>query len=136
MNIEADVEVKDDLDLNLPILAITAKEPSVLIGFKGETLMAFSHVLKKMADNEDSNNNLSFVVDVNDYQKRHINEIKDKARILAERAKYYKSSVEMEPMSPYDRMLVHALYSKHLNITTNSTGQGRDRRVVLEYTEE
>lgn len=135
MNIEADVSVVDDGDLHLPILMIDAKEPSILIGYKGETLMSLSHVLKRIADaeNQEDNSKLSFIVDVNGYQKKRINDIKDKARILVERARYYKSSVEMDPMSPYERMIVHALYSQDPHINTSSTGVGRERRITLEY---
>lgn len=133
MNIEAEVLVVDDGDLHLPVVAISTQEPNLLIGHKGETLMAFSHILKKIADSESDEQKLSFIVDVNGYQKKHINEIKDKARILVERAKYYKSSVEMDPMSPYERMIVHALFSEDKNINTSSTGVGRERRVVIEY---
>jgi spoIIIJ-associated protein len=133
MNIQADIAVVDDTDLHLPVVTLTTKEPNLLIGHRGETLMAFSHILKKIADSESDDRKLSFIVDVNGYQKKHINEIKDKARILVERAKYYKSSVEMEPMSPYERMIVHALFSEDKNINTSSTGVGRERRVVIEY---
>lgn len=132
---KADISIVDDPDLHLPVITITAEEPSVLIGYKGETLMALSHILKKIADKErgQDDEKLSFIVDVNGYQKKRIGDIKDKARILSERAKYYKSSVEMDPMSPYERMIVHSYFAEDTNIRTNSTGLGKERRVVLEY---
>ncbi len=134
MNLQAEVSVMDDEDLKLPFLLITAEDPSILIGYKGETLMALSHILKRIADAEqDQENKLSFIVDVNGYQKKRINEIKDKARVLVERARYYKSSVEMDPMSPYERMIVHALYSQDPHIKTSSTGFGKERKITLEY---
>ena len=138
MNMEVEVSVVDDKELHLPFLNISAKEPNLLIGYKGETLMAFSHIIKRIADKglEESGEKLSFIVDVNGYQKKRINEIKDHSTILVERARYYKSSVEMEPMSPYERMIVHSLYSEDPNIKTSSTGFGKERRVVIEYTEE
>ncbi len=134
MNLQAEVSIVDDEELHLPIVTITAEEPSILIGYKGETLMSFSHILKRIADSEKKEDKkLSFIVDVNGYQKKRINEIKDKARILVERARYYKSSVEMEPMSPYERMIVHSLYSEDQNINTKSTGFGKERKITLEY---
>ena len=135
MNIEAEIEVTDDPDTNLTFFTIQAKEPNLLIGYKGETLSALSHILKKISDtkNEEEEKKLSFIVDVNGYQKKRINEIKDKATILVERARYYKSSVEMDPMSPYERMIVHSIFSEDPQIKTGSVGEGRDRRVVIEY---
>ena len=134
MNIKAEVSVIDDEELHLPIIMISAEESSILIGYKGETLMSLSHILKRIADTEQGQEKkLSFIVDVNGYQKKRINEIKDKARILVERARYYKSSVEMDPMSPYERMIVHSLYSQDLHIKTSSTGFGKERKITLEY---
>lgn len=133
MNIKAEISVIDDEELHLPIIMISTEESNLLIGYKGETLMALSHILKRIADTEQKERKLAFIVDVNGYQKKRINEIKDKARILVERARYYKSSVEMDPMSPYERMIVHALYSQDLHINTNSTGFGKERKITLEY---
>ena len=134
MKIKAEIDVSDDSDTNLTFLTITAEESNLLIGFKGETLSALSHILKKISDTKTSEEEkLSFIVDVNGYQKKRINETKDKATILVERARYYKSSVEMDPMSPYERMIVHSIFSEDPQIKTGSTGEGRERRVVIEY---
>ena len=134
MNIKAEIDVSDDSDTNLTFFTIQAEEPNLLIGYKGEALSALSHILKKISDKSTSEEEkLSFIVDVNGYQKKRINEIKDKATILVERARYYKSSVEMDPMSPYERMIVHSIFSEDPQIKTGSVGEGRDRRVVIEY---
>ena len=134
MNIKAEIDILDDADINLTFFTIQTEEPSLLIGFKGETLSALSHVLKKISDTSSSEEKkLSFIVDVNGYQKKRISEIKDKATILVERARYYKSSVEMDPMSPYERMIVHSIFSEDPQIKTGSVGEGRERRVVIEY---
>ncbi len=134
MNIKAEIDILDDPDTNLTFFTIQTEEPSLLIGFKGETLSALSHVLKKISDTSSSEEKkLSFIVDVNGYQKKRISEIKDKATILVERARYYKSSVEMDPMSPYERMIVHSIFSEDPQIKTGSVGEGRERRVVIEY---
>ena len=137
MTVKAEVNIEDDSSTGLTFLTIQAEEPSILIGYKGETLAALSHILKKISDTSGSEEEkISFIVDVNRYQKKRISEIKDKANILVERARYYKSSVEMDPMSPYERMIVHSLFSQDPNIKTESTGEGRERRIVVEYVEE
>ena len=134
MDIKAETGIIEDSDINLTFFNIQTKEPNLLIGYKGETLLALSHVLKKIYDaNSKEDEKLPFIVDVNGYQKKRIDEIKDKATILVERARYYKSSVEMDPMSPYERMIVHSIFSQDSQIKTESTGIGRDRRVVIEY---
>ena len=39
----------------------------------------------------------------------------------------------MDPMSPYERMIVHSIFSEDPQIKTGSVGEGRERRVVIEY---
>ena len=136
LGVPAEVEVKDDEDLNMTVFSIKTEESNMLIGHHGETLNALSHVIKKAADNHgEKGEKQYFIVDVNDYQRKRINEIKGKATILGERARYFKSSVEMEPMSPYERMIVHSIFAETKDIETESGGFGRDRHVVVKYKE-
>ena len=44
---------------------------------------------------------------------------------------YFKRAVSMNPMSPAERRIVHTILTKYPDITTESTGKGKDRRVVI-----
>jgi predicted RNA-binding protein Jag len=114
---------------------IATPDSAILIGERGERLLALNHIAKRIAEKLVKDENYSFIVDVNDYQKKRIDDIRTKAHMLAERARYFKSSVEMDPMSSYERMIVHAEFTNTSDITTESTGQGKDRRVILRYKE-
>ena len=114
---------------------ISTPDSAILIGERGDRLMAINHLVKRMVEKRSDNAELSFLVDINDYQKKHIDDIRAKANMLAERARYFKSSVEMDPMSSYERMIVHAEFTEVKDITTESTGYGKDRRVIIRYTE-
>ena len=115
---------------------ISTPDSSILIGEHGARLLAINHLMKRMVErNMKDHEPLSFFVDVNDYQKKRIDEIRAKASMLAERARYFKSSVEMEPMSSYERMIVHAEFTETPDKSTDSTGFGKERRVVIRYAE-
>lgn len=133
MGLDATVEDRYDDSINMSVLAIEVKEANTLIGHGGEHLSALSHVVKKIADRVKSDEKNSFIVDINGYQTKRIQGIKDKAVILAQRAKYFKSSVEMDPMSPYERMIAHSILSNDSELETRSHGQGRQRRIVIQY---
>jgi spoIIIJ-associated protein len=77
-----------------------------------------------------------FFIDVNDYRSALSRTISTKASVLAERARSFKSSVEMEPMSAYDRLIVHEFLQGAPNIKTESVGEGRNRRVVIKFIED
>ena len=115
---------------------IHTSESATLIGEHGARLLALNHLIKRIVEREDKNENTtSFFIDVNDYQKKHIEDIRMKAQVLAERARYFKSSVEMDPMSSYERMIIHSEFAEVPDIQTESAGVGKDRRVVIKYTE-
>jgi len=116
--------------------SIKTNEPYLLIGESGKTLMAVNHLVKKIFENQREKNNfkeVNFLVDVNDYQEKRIQDIKDKAQIMAERARFFKSNVELMPMNPYERMIVHSFFSNAPDLETESTGEGRERRIVIKY---
>ena len=116
--------------------SIKTKEPYLLIGDDGRALMALNHLVKKIFESQASKNNfkpLNFIVDVNDYQEQRIEDIKNKARMMAERARFFKNNVELPAMNPYERMIVHSFFTNATDIETESTGIGMERRVVIKY---
>jgi len=118
--------------------SIKTDEPYILIGQNGKTLMALNHVIKKMFEQQvlrEKFKPLNFIVDVNDYQEKQIRDLKDKAQIMAERARFFRSNVELMPMNPYERMIIHSFFTDVRDITTESVGEGRERRVVIKYVE-
>ncbi len=111
------------------VFQIKTNESARLIGTRGDTIRALNYVIKNAFRN--SEEDLRFLVDVNGYRTKRIEELKQTAKLLAERARSLKYNVEMTPMSSYERMIVHAALTDEPNIKTESQGQGRDRRVVI-----
>ncbi|MCI0566523.1 hypothetical protein L0Y46_05010 [bacterium] len=132
----AGVDLQIDPNTGSNRFSIQTPEWNLLIGNQGATLLALSHIIKKIADKRTEmleKDPLSFIVDVNDYQERRIEEIKGRAQILAERARSFQRNIEMDPMSSYERMIVHSILSESSDIKTESVGTGKDRRVVIKF---
>ena len=72
-----------------------------------------------------------FLIDINDFQKKHTEEIKDTARMHAQRVRYFKKEIEMPAMNAYERRLVHTILQEYPDIATESRGEGFERRVVV-----
>lgn len=118
--------------------SLKVEEPYLLIGHDGKTLMSLNYILKKILEKECTTRNTplpNIIIDVDDYQERKIEEIKNKAHMMAERARFFKSNVEMSPMNPYERMIIHSIFTATDDISTESVGKGRERRVMLRYHE-
>ena len=56
--------------------------------------------------------------------------------MMAERAKFFKSSVPLDPMNGYERRIIHTFLEKDKNIITDSEGVGKDRHIVIKFVEE
>ncbi|MFZ2886964.1 MAG: R3H domain-containing nucleic acid-binding protein, partial [Minisyncoccia bacterium] len=79
---------------------------------------------------------MHFLVDVNDYRTRQIRDLQAKALMMAERARSFQYDVELSPMSAYERLIVHTALQDAPNVKTESQGEGRNRRVVIKYASE
>jgi len=126
-------EERDERTASLRFVVATP-DSALLIGEHGTRLLALNHIMKRIVEREGAPT--SFFVDVNDYQKKRIDDIRTKAHILAERARYFKSAIEMDPMSSYERMIVHAEFTETPDIVTESAGFGRERHVIIKFSEE
>lgn len=132
MTISGSVEIVKSNEC--PQFIIRTNEAGLLIGEGGQHLTALSHVLKKMVEGELRKQELEkiqFLLDVNDYQARKIEELKNLARMSAQRARYFKKEVVMEPMSSYERRIIHAALTEYPDITTASRGEDPNRCVVI-----
>jgi spoIIIJ-associated protein len=107
----------------------------LLIGDKGETFYALSHIIRKMVT-KGQEDKAEFSIDVNDYRQSLIEKLKLKAKMLANRARDMKANIEMDPMSSYERLIIHGVLTDEPNIKTESVGEGKERRVVIKYIEE
>jgi spoIIIJ-associated protein len=125
---------RDDKD-GVTRFVIKTNEPEVLIGRDGVTLLAINHIVRRMSEKDDSPPESNFIIDVNDYQKNKLDELKQKAKMMAERARFFKSSIPLEPMSSYERMIVHSFLASFGDLVTESAGDGPGRHVVIKYRE-
>lgn len=126
--------------------SVKTPDSHALIGVKGAHLLALNHLVKRIvlaktaaAKKEASGENEeehAFFIDVNGYQEAAMENIKTVAKIMGERARSFKTNVELEPMSSYERMVIHSYFQEVSDLTTESVGEGERRRVVIKYTGE
>ncbi len=135
LQISFEVEITKDTEINTTIFLIKTNESNLLIGYKGINLTALNHIVRKIVNRrfDTKENNLYFIIDVNNYHRNKIEDIKINAKMLAQRAKYFKSSIEMDPLPSYERMIVHAIFTGSRDFKTTSYGDGNERRVVIKY---
>jgi spoIIIJ-associated protein len=115
------------------IVRITSKDSKRLIGPHGEHLRALNTLARRLVEQKYGEEAGNFLVDVNGYHEERMEAVRAQARMLAQRARLFKHDVEMNPMSPYERLVVHELFAEDPEIETQSQGEGKFRHVVLKY---
>jgi spoIIIJ-associated protein len=113
---------------------IDTPDSRFMIGRDGETLRSLNHLVRKMIEKnitEEEGNNI--FIDVNGYQKKRFDSLKTVAHMMAERARYFKSNIEVDPMPAFERRIVHMFLEGAPDIKTESEGYGPNRRVVIKY---
>lgn len=116
------------------LFTLLSSDSGALIGAGGDTLHALNHIVKKALEKEASGDEpFRFVIDVNGYHLKHIKMLEAQAHMLAERARTFMHDIDMSPMSPYDRMIVHASLQGSPAIKTESEGEGKLRHIVIRY---
>src|SRR3989344_1889927 len=131
--------------------SVNTPDSHVLIGTNGDHLLAFNHLVKKIVAQKNIAKRVStgdptgtalqnggergqtFFIDVNGYQEAALENIKNVAKVMGERARSFKTNVELLPMSYYERMIVHSFFEGAKDLKTESAGEGDKRRVVIKY---
>ena len=105
----------------------------VLIGRRGETLDAAQYLCTLVINKGRSGDKYRVTLDTENYRAKRIRTLTNLAEKNAEKAIKYKRNITMEPMSPYERRIIHAALNGKENITTFSVGSEPKRRVVVSY---
>lgn len=112
------------------ILDITAPDLAVLIGRHGRTLESLQTIVSLLVSRK-----LGFrypvSVDVEGYKSRRHDKVIGMATSAASRAVSQGRSINLPPMSAYERRLVHIALREDDRIDTHSEGVEPERRVVI-----
>jgi spoIIIJ-associated protein len=120
--------------------SVEVNEPHFFIKHEGEALYALNHLIRRMIETRldsarQAKNSTppSILIDINDFQKRRVESVRAVAHMMSERARYFKSNIEVDPMSAFERRVVHEFLSDASDLKTESMGYGPSRRVVIKY---
>lgn len=109
---------------------IEVRDARFLIGERGANLACLEYLLKKIVQKQhpDAPN---FSLDVNDYKLKRSEMLRDEVKSIAKKVRMYRKEIILKPMSSFERRIIHMALAEYPDITTESIGEGRDRRVVI-----
>lgn len=136
MGIEGTVEPNlEDGTMYVDILGSGPEDDdmALLIGRHGQTLEALQELTRHVVMRK-TELRCRIVVDIEDYRKRQRDRLVSKAREVAARVVRTGREEELEPMTPYDRKVVHDAVAGVEGAESSSRGEDPDRRVVIRAT--
>ncbi|KKQ21385.1 MAG: R3H domain protein [Parcubacteria group bacterium GW2011_GWC1_36_9] len=142
-----EISITEDGPKNMWV-SVTVGEPHFFVSSDGEGLHALNHLVHRIIESKMPKNKkredisfsdasaqsgLGIIIDINGFQKKRVENIRAIAHMMSERARYFKSNIEIDPMSAFERRIVHEFLSNATDLKTESTGMGHTRRVVIKY---
>ena len=113
-----------------PRLNLDGEEAEILVRHRGEALKALQHVVD-MAFGRKLPEDQRVFVDALDYRKGKDVELRQMAKLLAEKAKQTGLDQQIGPLNPYERRLVHLAVAEVPGVTTESVGDAFSKTVFI-----
>jgi len=131
LNASAELYACED---NTRRVIISGEEASALIGHHGDTLEALQYLTNLAGSQKTESgerNRQRVTVDVEGYRAKREETLRALARRMAAKALKNGRSVMLEPMSPYERRIIHSEVQNIEGVSTNSVGSDTNRKVVI-----
>ena len=128
LGINATVTVEETSDG--PRLNLTGEEAELLVRHRGEPLKALQHIVDSSYGRSLERDQRVFV-DALDYRKGKDIELRQMAKLLAEKAKQTGLDQQIGPLNPYERRLVHIAVAEVPGVTTESVGDAFSKTVFI-----
>ena len=117
---------------------IVGDDASALIGHHGDTLDALQYLAnlasarKKIRGERDKSR---VTLDIEGYRAKREETLRALARRMAQKALRNRRSVMLEPMSAYERRIIHSEIQSIEGVSTNSIGSDNNRKIVIFLTD-
>ena len=128
LGINARVALEDTSDG--PRLNLEGDEAELLVRHRGEPLKALQHIVDAVYGRTLADEKRVFV-DALGYRKGKDSELRQMAKLLAEKVKQSGADQQLGPLNPYERRLVHLAVAEVPGVTTESVGDAFSKTVLI-----
>jgi spoIIIJ-associated protein len=111
-------------------IEITGEDSGTAIGYRGEALDAIQYLVLTYLNQEKSEFK-KVVVDSENYREKRRETLTALALRLAEKAHRTARKIELEPMNPFERRVIHSALADSEIASTVSEGEESNRHVVI-----
>ena len=113
------------------LLDVKADDSGRLIGRQGQTLSDLQYITNRLLFQQDASAP-KIMVDVSGYRAQAREALVRKAKEAAEKVRRWGDVVELEPLSAFDRRIIHQALKDDPNIETHSVEvEGTEKKAIL-----
>lgn len=113
-------------------LKLDSNNSSILIGRKGKNLDALQ-LLANIYAGRLGHEEIRVILDTENYRIRREESLVRLAYTTADKVRYSKNSILLEPMNPFERRLIHTTLNDIPDVETKSEGEGLYKQVRVLY---
>jgi len=128
LGLEVDVEV--DLDDGVLCGRVKGEDVGLFIGRRGQTIDAVQHLAQRIVF-PDGPSEVRVVIDANGYRERRAEVLRAEADDAADDAIDSGTPVELDPLPPFERRIVHEYLRERGDVETHSEGDEPERYLVI-----
>jgi len=128
MGFEARLEVYDAG--GFVAVDVSTDDTALFIGQKGETIDALQYLINASV-NRTRTSRIRIILDAEGYRQRRVEALQGMAHRTARKALREDRPIELPPMNPAERRVVHLFLRDNPRVTTESEGAGDSRRVLV-----
>ena len=125
-----DVELISNYDGEVLNIQMNGDDMGILIGKRGQTLDSLQYLVSLVV-NKGSATYVRVKLDTENYRERRKATLENLAKNISVKVRKTRQSVYLEPMSPYERRIIHSALQADPFVTTHSEGEEPDRKVVV-----
>lgn len=126
---EVDCKIGEFRDNNLKI-DLQAEQAEVLIGTQGKTLHSLQVILGRIVRKQ-FEEHIYLDIDINNYKQNKVKYLEEMAKNIADKVALNHKPETLAAMTSYERRIIHMALADRTDITTESTGDETERRVVI-----
>lgn len=111
-------------------VSIQTTDAGRLIGYRGESLEALQLIVNQIMSQKTTEFK-RVMVDVEGWRKQKEEDLHQRAQEWAKEVKESGKPMDLEPMSSWQRRVVHLVVQDSDGVYSQSEGEGRDRHIVI-----
>lgn len=125
-----EIQYKINIVNNEILLELNGGYAGKLIGYRGESLNSMQIILSSIV-NKNFEDRVKVLLDIEGYREKREKTLEELAIKISKTVIKTGKSITLEPMSAYERKIIHSKLQENINIDTHSTGEEPNRRIVI-----